>query len=152
MRIRFYPALLLTFSLIAFGPTVRAQQPDAPTVPSRGGGEMNSAQLDALAVEQQSNLERIFVIARLGRGETSNALTQLRLQAARAYLIDTRGMDPAKLVFAAGEKVAGEGRVEFYLGSRLALISLAQRNRNVVLVCCEDVPQLPRRRAQRRLH
>jgi hypothetical protein len=106
---------------------------------------MNSAHLDSLATEQASTQERIFVIARLGRGEISNPLNQLRLQAARAYLVGTRGMDPAKLVFAAGEKVEGEGRVEFYLGSRLTLISLAPRGRNVVLSCCGDtVPQLPR--------
>jgi hypothetical protein len=151
MRIHLGLVSIVALTFLVFGPTVRAQQPDAPTVQSRGGGEMNSAHLDALAVEQASSQERIFIIARLGNGETSNALNQLRLQAARAYLIGTRGMDPAKLVFAASEKVDGEGRVEFYLGSRLALISLAQRNRNVVLSCCGDtVPQLPRHPRRRR--
>lgn len=70
---------------------------------------MNSAHLDALAVEQASSQERIFVIARLGRGESTNALNRLRLQAARAYLIDTRGLNPESLLFAAGERIEGEG-------------------------------------------
>jgi len=151
MKIHLVLAPIVALSCLVFGPTVRGQQSDASTVASRGGGEMNSARLDSLATEQASSQERIFVIARLGRGEGANALNQLRLQAARAYLVGTRGLDPAKIVFAAGEKFEGEGRVEFYLGSRLELISLAPRNRNVVLSCCGDtVPELPRHPRRRR--
>jgi hypothetical protein len=104
-------------------------------------GELNSAYLDKLANDQQSTNERVFVIARLGRGETARSLSLNRLKAARSYLVETRGIDKERVIFAEGERVAGEGRLEFYLGSRLMIISLAPRGKNVRLTCCEgDTP------------
>lgn len=119
--------------------SVKAQQPLISTVKSDGNaGELNSAGLDYLAVEQQTTNERIFVIARLGRGEAARSLSLQRLQAARSYLVATKGIDKEQVIFAEGEKIAGEGRVEFYLGSKLMLVSLAARGKNVRLVCCID--------------
>ena len=48
-------------------------------------GELNSLHLDKLANDQQSTHERVFVIARLGRGEQARSLSLIRLKAARSY-------------------------------------------------------------------
>ena len=79
-----------------------------------------------------------FVTARLDRGETVRSLSLQRLQAARSYLVATKGVDKEQVIFAEAEKTTGEGRLEFYLGSRLMIVSLAPRGKNVSLVCCLD--------------
>ena len=100
--------------------------------------EVNSAVLDALTQEFRANGERIFVITRLGRGETSATLNRARLEHAGFYLLNQRSLDPARVTFAVGERVKEEGRLEFYLGSRLALVSLAKRGKVACLTCCAD--------------
>jgi hypothetical protein len=111
--------------------------------------ELNSLYLDMLTNEYRANNERVFVIARLGRGETSRALILRRLDVSRMYLNGRIKND--RILFAEGEKVKGEGRVEFYLGSKLFLVSLAERGRNVCLTCCDDyIPPTKRKRVKRR--
>lgn len=139
-KIKTIAALSFLMILYAAG-SVKAQQSatEAEVVKADGNaGELNSARLDFLAVEQQEAKERIFVIARLGRGETARSLNLKRLQAARSYLVEMSGVKSERIVFAEGEKAAGEGRIEFYLGGKLSLVSLAARGKNVRLVCCVD--------------
>jgi hypothetical protein len=100
--------------------------------------ELNSAYLDYLSQEARANGERVFVVARPGRGETSRPLSLARLNQARAFLILQRNLDPSRVVFAEGERAKDEGRLEFYLGSKLFLVSLAKQNKAVCLTCCED--------------
>lgn len=133
-------ALSFLMMLCAVG-AAKAQQTTAAAYivkSDANAGELNSAQLDYLATEQQTTNERIFVIARLGRSETARALNLQRLKAARSYLVETKGINKEQIVFAEGERVAGEGRLEFYLGSKFMLVSLAPRGENVRLVCCVD--------------
>jgi hypothetical protein len=106
-------------------------------VPSDSSGEINSREIDSMAVEAKHNGERLFVIARLGAGETSRRLNLARLYNTREYL-SVKSFDPQTTIFAEGERVAGEGRIEFYLGSRLRLVTLARRNKMPNLTCCED--------------
>ena len=111
--------------------------------------ELNSAYLDYIVMEQRAKGERIYVIARLGRSEVNRSLNRARLEYARFYLLESGRTQKEKVVFAEGERIDGEGRVEFYLGSRLFLVSLAERGKNVCLTCCEDyIP--PRRNRNRR--
>lgn len=57
-------------------------------VESRGSGEINSFQLDNLVFELRgSPAERLFVIARLGDGETARRLNRARLEGASFYLV-----------------------------------------------------------------
>jgi len=134
-------AATLLFLLALCAVTGAAQQSSIEPYIVKGdgnAGELNSAYLDKLTVDQQSTNERIFVIARLGQSETARSLNINRLQAARSYLVETRGINREQVIFAEGERAAGEGRIEFYLGSELMLVSLAARGRNVSLNCCED--------------
>ncbi len=100
--------------------------------------ETNGSYLDMLTNEARSRSQRVFVISRLGIGERRISIGRRRLQMARNHLITSDRLQKEQVVFAEGERVQGEGRLEFYLGSRLFLISLAQRNGNVCLTCCND--------------
>jgi hypothetical protein len=112
--------------------------------------ELNSAYLDYMVMEQRAKGERIFVIARLGRGEVNRSLNHNRLEYARFYLLESGRTQKEKIVFAEGERINGEGRVEFYLGSRLFLVSLAERGKNVCLTCCDDYIPPRRNRSRKR--
>lgn len=137
-KIRKAATLLFLLALCAVVGVAQESSPEIGIVKGDANtGELNSLYLDKLANDQQSTNERFFVIARLGRGEKARSLNLNRLKAARSYLVETRGIDKEQVILAEGERAAGEGRIEFYLGSRLMLVSLAERGRNVSLVCCE---------------
>src|SRR6185295_13881517 len=106
-----------------------AQSPaDLPeVVPSDSSGEITSREIDRMSVEVRTSRERLFVIVRLGTGESSLRLNRARLYKTRQYL-SIKSFDPKTTVFAEGERVEGEGRIEFYLGSRLRLVTLAKLN------------------------
>lgn len=136
MKITFI-ILTLLLSLIvasAFGQAIA----DVPyQIPSNSSGEENSALTDDIALEARQSGERLFVIVRLGRGETSRLLNQARLMNTKSYMLG-KGFSSETAIFAEGEDVEGEGRIEYYLGSKLKLITLAPRNKMPNLTCCED--------------
>jgi DNA/RNA endonuclease YhcR with UshA esterase domain len=87
----------------------------------------------------------------LGRGENSRTLSFRRLESARLYLVEPGRIKRENVVFAEGERVDSDGRVEFYLGSKLILVSLAERGKNVCLTCCDDyIPSPKRNRVKRK--
>ena len=118
-------------------------------VDSSGSGEVASAAIDNFLYEAAKSGERIFVIARLGSGETDAGLNLDRLCEARNYLVPrlpktleliklSERRESLPIVFAEGMRVEGEGRLEFYLGSKLHLTRFIKRNRSANLNCCED--------------
>ena len=140
--------LLLLTALAVFGQSAKAQQTSTEPYIVKGdgnAGELNSASLDYLVNEHQSTGERFFVIARLGRGEKARSLNQKRLQSARYFLLEMKRLGKEQIVFAEGEPIDGEGRIEFYLGSHLKLVSLAERGKSVSLICCVGDAAPPRK-------
>ena len=103
--------------------------------------EQNSAWLDLLMqkIDENNKIERVFVIARLGKGEKSRILNQRRLHNARTYLENR--LKAEHIISAEGQRKDGEGRVEFYLGSELILISLIKRNADLCVNCFEPNPK-----------
>ena len=141
-RNHIYLLLILVVCWLVVG-SAQAQQSlaEAYIVKSdANAGELNSLYLDLLMNEHLSNNERFFVIARLGRGERERSLNLKRLHAARSNLVELKGINKEQVILAEGKQIAGPGRLEFYLGSRLRLVSLAARGKNVSLVCCESYP------------
>ena len=113
-----------------------AQQPsDEPILLKSKDCELNLAVLWNLINEAETSNDRIFVIARLGKGEISRQLTHRRLYNARTYIAPR--LKSGKLVFAEGEKVAAAGRVEFYLGGQLKIVALMDRGGDLCVCCCE---------------
>jgi hypothetical protein len=68
----------------------------------------------------------LILIARLGSGEVSRSLNQTRLASAEQYVL-RRGSD-LKYVLAQGTRVKGLGRLEIYVGGKLAEIMPLRKN------------------------
>jgi hypothetical protein len=119
-------------ALDAFG-----QKPVMTVEANASACEVNAASFDNLANDLRSNKEHIFIIARLGKGEPSPDLNRRRLSNVRAYFMTNWKIDPSRLTFAAGSRVDGEGRVEFYIGSTLWLISYVKPGRDICVDCCD---------------
>lgn len=68
----------------------------------------------------------LILIARLGTGEFSRSLNQARLSIVEEYVL-RRGSD-LKYVLAQGSRVKGLGRLEVYVGGKLADIMPLRRN------------------------
>ncbi|HEX6127238.1 MAG TPA: hypothetical protein VFZ23_17835 [Pyrinomonadaceae bacterium] len=126
-------ACLFAASNSALSQNVREGEPYI--IESNSSGELSSALIDAMRSEMQG--ERLFVIVRLGTGETSSVLNRVRLLNTKSFIF-YKGFDQQTSIFAEGERVEGEGRIEFYIGSRLRLVTLAPRNKMPNLTCCED--------------
>ena len=101
--------------------------------------ESNSAWLDFLMqkVNESGKSERVFVIARLGKGECASRLNQRRLHNARTYLENR--LKPETIIVAEGERMNGEGRVEFYVRSELVLISMVRRGADICVSCFDGL-------------
>lgn len=145
--------IILAFALCLFATSNVAFGQICPELPcvigSSRSGEEASAGIDNFLVEAARSGERLFVIARLGTGEVYAYRNSYRLCEARDYLTPRlpalRELVPSDEyreapppIFAEGERVKGEGRLEFYLGSKLQLTRFIKRNRSANLNCCED--------------
>jgi hypothetical protein len=121
-----------------------------------GNCETNTATLDRVlnqALLGDRKDSAVIVIARLGRGEMSGELTRRRLYTVRAYF-SARGLSSDRLVTAEGERVAGYGRIDFYIGGILFDALVADRCKDLpVGSCMEDFYvepyYLPRKRKVR---
>jgi hypothetical protein len=133
--------LLVIFILLATGASVKAQSKAIEPNVVQGDAnacELNAATFDSLANILRSTDERLFVVARLGKGESSRELNRRRLYNVRAYFKGGwSGVEATRFVFAEGDRIDGEGRVEFYIGSNLMLISLVKRGGDICVDCCD---------------
>ena len=97
--------------------------------------ELNSFYLDELISEAKRSKEKIFIISKLSKKE-KYGINWFRLQSAQDY-ITTREIPVEQIVIAVGQRVSKEpGRLEFYLGSKLFLLSEGKINKLICLVCC----------------
>ena len=127
--------------LLSSGMTVNAQNKGIEPYVVQGDPsacESNAASFDTLANMLRSGIdERLFVVARLGKGENSRELNRRRLYNVRTYFKGNWEIDAKRFVFAEGDKIEGEGRVEFYIGSALIIVSLVKRGKDICVDCCD---------------
>lgn len=97
--------------------------------------EMNSLLADRIRIEAYNTDEKIFIIFRAGDGEGTKTNAR-RLTVVRNFLRNNKGWKSDIFIFARGEKVKGQGRVEFYLGSKLFWVALAGKGRIPCMDCC----------------
>ncbi len=107
-------------------------------IPSKSSGEVHSSLSDMMRMLARQNGERLFVIVRLGDGETSQKIVIARINAAQSYFLRDDNFKNPMAIFAEGERVSGEGRFEYYLGSKLQFVALASKNKIINFTCCED--------------
>jgi hypothetical protein len=128
-------------AVVAIGVETAAAQISSQE-PVTVAGDANACELNALHLDMLINVaregsERVFVVARLGRGETSRYLVHRRLHNARTYLVGR--LAPESVILAEGERTNEQGRVEFYLGSRLMIKALVARGGDLCVDCCEGL-------------
>lgn len=117
-----------------------AQTLEEPQILKRYSCEDGNERTDSLRQAAKEKGERIFIVSRAGDGETETINTH-RIDAVKAQLAEKNrwsGIEP-EVVYARGERVKGKGQVEFYIGSRLALVFIIQiKGKAPCLYCCED--------------
>ena len=59
-----------------------------------------------------------------------------RFRIVRKFLRNNKGWKGETFLFVVGEKVKGQGRVEFYIGNKLSSVALAKRGRVPCMDCC----------------
>lgn len=129
----FFVALMVTASSLSS--TGFAQDKDEPRHVVEdvdcNSEETTKAILDFAYIEHQqvSASETMFIIARLGTGETSRKLNQDRLYALREYLFEYRKLPASRLVTAEGERVKGPGQVEIYVNGKVYALFKMKRYR-----------------------
>ena len=104
--------------------------------------EENIFSLEVLAtmtLEQTKDGGVLVAVARLGSSERSREFNRRRLFNVREFLKDRANIQAEKLVVAEGEPVGGLGRVEFYLSGKKVGSLLLARNKDLCLLCCDEV-------------
>ena len=101
--------------------------------------ELNNFYLNQLMSEKEKQpKDRIFIISRLSKGEKAS-IGWKRLMTAYYVLTTGTKISTDQILIAAGTKTKEKkGRIEFYLGGKLILISIAEKGKNVCLTCCAD--------------
>ena len=93
----------------------------------------NVVRVDAL--ERLGGNGLLIAVARPGKGDTRRSLNRGRLMATKEWFSNAAfPMD--RLVLAEGERVAGGGRVEFYIGGELTHVILPMPNFGLCVSCC----------------
>jgi len=99
------------------------------------GCQRNTINIANLSASLATTKERVFVVARLGTGESSRQLNHRRLNDVKTQFGQNKGTE--KVILTEGERVKGQGRLEFYLGSEIVFISLFARNGDFCAACCD---------------
>lgn len=136
---------LLLFILVLFATCTSVLAQSKTTEPTIVQGDANACELNAAMFDSLANIlrdnvtERLFIVARLGKGEVSRDYNRRRLHNVRIYYKQAWAWNIAddRFVYVEGDRVEGEGRIEFYIGSKLMLISLVKRGRDVCVTCCD---------------
>ncbi|HMS41706.1 MAG TPA: hypothetical protein PKE69_15855 [Pyrinomonadaceae bacterium] len=119
------------FGIVANGQTASNEEV-GPINESKGEFcESNNSLIDVLAMEIVNNpMATVFVISRGGIGEKLSIVNR-RLKYTQMVLLKIKKFNERRVVFASGEKVKGEGNVEFYIGSELFLTISMKKNKPI---------------------
>jgi hypothetical protein len=141
--------LLLFFTILLVSNTNSFAQLVVPfTAPSNASGEETILHLEMIVGDVKNKGERLFIISRLGKNE-AHRLNNVRLMTTK-WKLSTMGLEPSQTIFAEGERIKGEGRIEFYLGSNLRLVIFAKHNQMPNLTCCPDYFPPAKRKTRKR--
>ena len=128
------PVAMLIAAFVSTPAQEQSTKPD--TIPANAKRcQLNTIYIANTGAIAQTTSHRIFVIARLGTGETSRRLNQRRLADIKVEYGDN--LRNGKIILTEGPRVKGLGRVEFYLGSDLYWVSLLPRNGDFCSLCCD---------------
>jgi hypothetical protein len=130
--------LLLCGCVLAAGQTRPDESPGEVWELGPAQCQYNTVMLDVLA-QGTAPGALITVVARLGDGETRPGLNRRRLHNVRVYwaeyLTDIR-RGPETILLNEGERAAGDGRLEFYVGGELKGVLKVKRDADLSVGTC----------------
>jgi len=135
--------LLLVLWVLAFAITSLGQNQAGVVELKSAGCEIDEANFNVVgvdALERLGDKDFLIAIARLGSGDKRRGLNRIRLSAAKEWLSNA-AFPINKLVLAEGERVRGNGRVEFYIGGKLTHIILPAPNFGLCTECYNPRPE-----------
>ena len=97
--------------------------------------EANSVEVREIATKALNTNERVFILFRAGDGE-GKVINNKRFTFVRKFMQEEWGLKNEFFLYAIGEKIKGQGRIEIYLGSKLHLVILAKRGKVPCMDCC----------------
>jgi len=120
------------------------------------GCEIDEANFNVVRVDALERLGEngfLIAVARLGIGDRRRNLNRSRLSATKEWLRNA-AFPVDRLVLAEGERVSGNGRVEFYISGKLTHVILPTPDFGLCIECCnprpEDFTSYRRRKKKRR--
>ena len=130
--------IIISFSLCLTAINLFGQEPSKLKIPSTPSTcEYIKNELDySLINGKEIKDSYIIFIFRLGKGETSKLLNQLRIKFIKNYL-DFRDPKFSRIVFTEGVKNKGLGKIEIYVGGLLAGQLSMKRNKSGWDSCIE---------------
>ena len=126
--------LALMVMLLTSGSIAAAQEKSVgrkPIIERAEYCESLKAYLDYVAVSAGQD-KRIFIITRLGQGESSRRLNRRRLANLYRYFNYQREIAAERIVRAQGERGEGLGRAEIYVDGELILIVTVKRGKEIL--------------------
>lgn len=130
--------LLTVFSIFVLDINSSAQSvankfPEAISVTKSKGElcESNNSLMDAIAMMLSMDEKALlYVIAHGGTNESQSVIKQ-RLDHTKVVLLGVKRFDKERIIFATGDKVKGQSKLDFYVGSQLFLVINMKKNRSV---------------------
>jgi hypothetical protein len=135
------PHILIILSVVSYSSSITKAQspsPEPEVIPANATRcQRNTTNIANLKQVARIRNEKVFVIAHLGSGEVSQNLNRRRLKDIGSEFDQIGPMDRKILILAEGERVKGQPRVDFYLGSELYFVSYIPRNGDFSSLCCD---------------
>jgi len=144
--------LLVLLPVILFSLVSAQTQTDVVELKSNGC-EIDEANFSVVwndAKEIPNGNGFLIAIARLGDGDKARNLNQKRLSATKEYIVDRIGFPVSQLILAEGEKLKGNGRVEFYIDGKLTHVILPKPNLTLCTECCNPPDFPPHRKSKKK--
>jgi hypothetical protein len=144
--------LLLLLPLLLFTTVLAQNQTNVVELKSTNCeiDEANFSVVENAAKETPNGNGFLIVIARLGDRDKRHNLNQSRLNVTKEYLVGKLRYPANKLVMAEGEKVRGNGRVEFYINGILTHVILPKPNLSLCTECCNPPDVIVRRKLRKK--
>lgn len=98
--------------------------------------ELNSLYADGIYTVAKNEKDKISVVAYRGEGET-DVVNKKRLALVKAFLTHRKGWTRYDPIYAIGDSVDEQGRIDIYVGNTLYWVIRAKKNFAPCMDCCD---------------
>lgn len=131
--------ILIILMLIIFNANLIAQMKPLNVVSASDNArcELNNLFIDSLIIEAHKEDAQIFIISKRAKNERGG-VDWVRLRYVKTVISKFKRFNEDKVTIAVGEKNdESEGKIEFWVGKRLFLVSQILKNQQICLVTNE---------------